>query len=236
MDRSGSTDCSMKRPTLPEEFILLTLDDEKGVFHDIPPLAIDYGAIGAVLMDLALQNRIDSDLEKITIVDPSPTGDPLYDDILTLFTHDSRSHSPKYWIKELANRLQDLRQRLLIRLVDKGILKKEKHRFLWVFSHTCYPMIDETCERTVIKRIREIVLSEEIPDPRDVVLIALVHSCDLIDRLFQPDEREAAYQRIEQISKMDLIGQALNNTITELNRLIVDAVTSVTVTAAPIRV
>ena len=37
---------------------------------------------GSVLMDLALDNRIDTDLETLTLVDATPTGDELLDPAL----------------------------------------------------------------------------------------------------------------------------------------------------------
>ena len=57
------------------------------------------------------------------------------------------------------------------------------------------------------------ILSDDIPDPKDVLLISLLVSCSLIDRLFSRTESEAAQDRIDQISQMDLIGQAVFKTI-----------------------
>jgi hypothetical protein len=38
-------------------------------------------------------------------------------------------------------------------------------------------------------------------------------SCNLIDRLFSREEREAVLERIDRIAQMDLIGQAVYKTI-----------------------
>ena len=62
--------------TIPEEFLLLTIKDEDGGFVDIPREAVSAGFIGAAIMELALQNRIDSDLERIWIVDKKLVGEP----------------------------------------------------------------------------------------------------------------------------------------------------------------
>lgn len=58
-----------------------------------------------------------------------------------------------------------------------------------------------------------VVLNDDIPDPHDIVLLALVKSCDLIERIFSQDEREEAERRVYQLSQMDLIGQAVGQTI-----------------------
>src|SRR5258708_37072838 len=65
-----------------EEITLLLLDDTQGRFVDLPLSASDVVVAGAALMDLALADRIDSGLERLTVVDTKPTGDDILDDAL----------------------------------------------------------------------------------------------------------------------------------------------------------
>ena len=65
-----------------EEITLLLLDDTQGRFVDLPLSASDVVVAGAALMDLALANRVDSDLKQLTVVDTKPTGDDILDDAL----------------------------------------------------------------------------------------------------------------------------------------------------------
>src|SRR5438874_12727193 len=65
-----------------EEITLLMLDDTQGRFVDLPLSASDVVVAGAALMDLALANRVDSDLKQLTAVDTKPTGDDILDDAL----------------------------------------------------------------------------------------------------------------------------------------------------------
>ena len=65
-----------------EEIVLLQLDDTHGSFVDLPLSAADVVLAGAALMELALHNRIDTDLEQLIVVDPTPTGDEILDDVL----------------------------------------------------------------------------------------------------------------------------------------------------------
>ncbi len=44
-----------------EELMLLILDDENGRFARVPDRLMRYALAGGVLMDLALENRIDTD-------------------------------------------------------------------------------------------------------------------------------------------------------------------------------
>ena len=60
--------------TFPEEIVLLSLDDKSGKFVDLPPLARDQALAGAALLELAFQNRIDTDLTHLTLVNAKVLG------------------------------------------------------------------------------------------------------------------------------------------------------------------
>ena len=65
-----------------EEIVLLQLDDSQGKFVNLPMSAADVVLAGAALMELALDNRVDCDLERLILVDSKPTGDDILDDVL----------------------------------------------------------------------------------------------------------------------------------------------------------
>ena len=62
--------------TFTEETLLL-LGDKEGAFLPIRPDAFECALAGAVLMDLAFAERIDTDLEALVVVDPAPTGNAM---------------------------------------------------------------------------------------------------------------------------------------------------------------
>ncbi len=222
-----------KEITFAEELLLLAINDEKGSFVEMPSMALEYALAGAILMDLAFLNRIDTDLELLEVIDTTPTQDRVLDAVLSKLTN--REKSAKCWVQEIACNYENLKDVLLDRLVERGILKLEHHKILWVFSTRRYPMIDSSQETEVRTRIRHIILTDEIPDPRDVVIISLVQACDLVDEIFEPSERKQAYKRIVQISKMDLIGQAVNRSVKELSEMLTSTTSAVSA-VNPIRV
>ena len=65
-----------------EELLLLLHSEDSGYFVPIPEWKMSCALAGGVLMDLALENRIDSDLETLILVDTTPTGDELLDPAL----------------------------------------------------------------------------------------------------------------------------------------------------------
>jgi len=212
--------------TYAEELLLLALDDEKGTFVDTPMMSLEYGLVGALLMELAIKKRIDADLDNLYLVDDSSTEDKLLDKALNMIKQEDETKSTNYWIKTIANKFCNLKEYLLQRLIDKNILKKEKHKILWVFCKRCYPVIDDSEEQEVKTRIRKTILEDEIPDPRDIVLISLIHICNLKKQIFSKDEREVATERIEKISQMDLIAQAVSEAFSEVQNIIAKAISS----------
>ena len=206
-----------------EEIVLLLLNDEDGRFAQVPAWSLNCAMAGGVLMDLALENRIDSDLDRLVLLDPSPLGDSLLDDTLAdIVTGGQRD--ARYWVERVANRGMAIRQEALSRLVDRGVLESRDDRFLWVFRSRRYPAIDGEPEREVKTRIMDVLFSNEIPGPRDVVIISLAHACDIFKQLLPRADMEKAHERIEQVRKLDLIGQAMSQAIQAIERSISSSV------------
>jgi hypothetical protein len=206
--------------TLVEEIILLTLHDQDGSFVSVPAFSMEYAISGALLMDLAQRDRIDTDPEKLMVVDQTPTGDDLLDPVLERLARSPTHLSTQEWLNALALETHPVKEHVLERLVDRGILRREEKKFLWVFGKRRYPVIDNKEQREAKLRILGILLSDEIPETRDIVLIALADACALFESILSRQEYRSAAPRIHQVARMDLIGQAMLQMIHEMRRAI----------------
>ncbi len=207
--------------TLAEELVLLVLDDKDGTMLPIPQRSFDFALSGAVLMDLALRRKIDTDPEKIWICDTHPTGEPFLDAYLSeLQMEDTKSDRIGEWIEFLAHQPSRIQEAALARLVARGVLRREDRRFFWVFETRRYPVIDDKEEREVKLRIMSVLFSEEIPDPRDVALICLVDACHLVEEILGAREAASVRGRIAVVRKLDLIGQVTQSTVREIERAV----------------
>ena len=79
-----------------EEILPLLLDENTGYFAPIPEWKMSCALAGGVLMDLAIENRIDSDLDSLTLIDATPTGDEFLDPMLEEIADDPHHHGPQY--------------------------------------------------------------------------------------------------------------------------------------------
>jgi len=211
--------------TFAEEIMLLLLDDEDGVFVPIAESTVECALAGAVLMDLAFANRIDTDLTRLMVVDRTSMGDPLLDGVLARLDTATETVDAKTWVERLSrDNAATIREAALANLVARGILERHDEKFLWVHRGRRYPMIDGQAEREVRLRIIDVLLSDDIPDPRDVALICLADACNILSDVLPEGTAEQARPRIALIRKMDLIGREVASAVTDIERSIVLAV------------
>ena len=69
-----------------------------------------------------------------------------------------------------------------------------------------------------------VLFSDEIPSPRDVVIICLADACGIFKGLLSRRELENVAPRIEQVRRLDLIGQALSKGIQDIEMSIAASV------------
>ena len=175
-------------------------------------------------MDLALLDRIDTDPQQLILLDATPLRDPMFDPTLAAIEHAGSRHDARYWVERIGDLADDIRECALARLVERGILERKEDRFLWVFRSRRYPMIGGKAEREVKQRIMGVLFSDDIPEPRDVVIICLANACRIFEKLLSPRELERASERIRQVRKLDLIGQAVSNAIWEIETSLATAI------------
>ena len=205
---------------LSEELILLLLNEESGYMEHVGGWNMACAMAGSVLADLALEYRIDTDLESLTLLDSTPTGDELLDPVLEQIAAEApEKQTAQYWIEKTADRTDRAIETALKRLVENNILDHDSGGF-WSLNRNVsrtgvYPPTGGVTRQVTKSRIFSALLDEEIPDPRDVLLVSLVAACDAFRLLLTEEEFENARDRIDLICKMDLVGQAIGRAIEE---------------------
>lgn len=205
----------MKPITFTEEIVLLALDDKTGAPLALPVTALAYGLAGAVLADLAVAGKIDTDESKLVVLDATPTDDPILDPWLALIAADKTAHPVAHWLSVLADRKDEVEQPALDRLISRGILQRQDKKILWVIGLRRYPTIDGHERMEVRTRLGQLILGDDLPDPRDAILISLLRGCHLTDKIFSGPEFAARDQRLATLAKMDLVGREVAEATTE---------------------
>ena len=196
----------------------MLLNEESGYFRQVPGWNLNCAVVGAALAELSLIGRIDTDLTSLILLDPTETGDPALDPMLKEIAREPSGRNAQYWVERLAGQAESIIDLTLARLVDLKILEHHDGdywslgRMAWRAEGYTSPDADSAAE-FVKSRIARVILDEEIPEPRDVIIISLVNTCDVLRFMFQLDD--ASEQRIELICKMDVIGRSISEAVTE---------------------
>ena len=203
-----------------EEILLLLHDEDRGDFAPgLAPHSLNIALAGAVLMDLALENRIDTDLDHLFLVDATPLEDDLLDPTLADIARDTDTRDANYWLAQTAKRGDEIRDKALARLINRGILESQSEDIFLlsrlVSRSRRYPTIDGQTVEEVQLRIMRVLFTDEIPDPRDIVIICLADACGVFKNILSQSELSEVQERIELIRKMDLIGQSVTKAIRE---------------------
>ena len=188
--------------------MLLLLNEENGYFHQVPGWDLNCAVTGAVLAELSIQDRIDTDLDSLFLVNTAETGNPALDSVLEEIAKETAQHNTQYWIERLARRAESVIDATLDRLVVLRILERHEGDFYTLSRASGTANIPDGSRLQSVKtRISNAIFDNEIPDPRDALLISLVNTCDVFRFMFQLDE--AAEDRIKLICRMALIGRSI---------------------------
>ncbi len=198
--------------SLPEELILMLLNEESGYFYQVPGWDLNCAVVGAVLAELSIESRIDTDRDSLFVLDDTETGNSTLDPILKEIASEPAQRNAQYWIERLSHYAESIIDQTLDRLVRLNILEYHDGDFWTVAPNVEQTVLfDDTEEGTGIQfvktRIRNEIYNNEIPDPRDVIIICLINTCDVFRFMFNLDEQ--AEERIEFICNMDLIGRSI---------------------------
>lgn len=200
-----------------EELTLLMLNEQTGYLEMVPGWNLSCVMAGAVLADLALERRIETDLERLYLVDRSPTGDGLLDPALKDIAESGEESDAQFWIERGSRHADEIVATTLDRLVERNILTHESGGF-WGLSRSVarsgtFPTEAVATRRESKTRILGVVLNDEIPDPRDAILVALMHTCGGFKLLLEEEDYEERLDRIELVARVDLIGRTVASAV-----------------------
>lgn len=202
--------------TLPEEVLLLALDDEKGTpgFGSMHGYAVG----GAILAELLLRGcvRVDDEGKRkkwvVAVDGAAGTGEPLLDEALARVRSAKRRGSPGTWVQRFSS-TRHLEQRLARRLCQRGVLRTEEKDLLLFFRRNTWPTVDPAPERAVRERVRRAVVSDDELDPRTLVLTALAKAGGLLKAAVDAKTIKARKARLESIADGQAAGAATEEAV-----------------------
>jgi len=166
-----------------EDLLLLLLDDETGTPAGAGTLPYTLG--GAVLAELALLGRVETQGKtsalngpEIVAVGDGPLPDPLLQAAYDQVAEKTRRVQPL-----LLTIGGGLWKTVTDRLIERGLIRREKKRVLGLFPTTRLPAADTRHEEALRQEIRAVLEEDKTPDARTAAVTALLSASGALPAL-----------------------------------------------------
>ena len=213
--------------TMLEEVVLLAVDETSGGLRSTREFGTAYALVGAVFFDLALAGKIDTDTEAIRIVDRTPTGNATLDRVLHAMAGQPQISTVREWIEEMFDRRQDFEGEALRSLIVQGILCHEKTKRLWFIDVERFPLLNNRPQQHVKIRLADAILTDRIPDTRDIMLVSIAEACGLLGYVLSDAQLSARRQRIQTLCGLETISRKVTAAIADLDHSMRHSMTKV---------
>ena len=218
-----------------EDLLLLLYDDESGKPITGSP-GLDYALAGAVLIELTVLGKVDITSAgdgvkpgRLKVLDASPTGHAILDERLA-FLADKPGKRPKDQIGRLSKKLRD---QLLARLADRGVLQADEGKVLGLFPVTRWPAKDARHEAEVRSKLENVLKVGTSPDERTGALIALLSALNVVPKVVTDAvDKKALKRRAKEIAESDWAADAVKKAFTEMQAAVTAAIVVASSTAA----
>jgi hypothetical protein len=151
----------------------------------------------AVLMELAVQNRIGLRQQVLVVLDTLPSRHPLLTACLRSLTRVSGHLRPADSIRHTAEELPQLREDLLDALVRRDILHAPK-RLFGLFGRKNYPVRSNQAQSEGLQQLKRAATGEDT-SLAALAMLAISIATSTIDQLFTFDEAETAKARFREL-------------------------------------
>jgi hypothetical protein len=206
--------------TVTEDLALLLLDPDTGRAV-VDSTSLDRALAGALLLDLATRERITGDgngaKARLSAVGAAPTGDALLDAAL------ARLDKPLRAQKAVERLARGMRRQLLERLVERGLVRRERSRLLGLFPVTTWPSADPGPAKELRGWVAAVLRDGARPDQHLALLISLVHAVKAEHKVVDGPRRQLR-ARAAEVAEGEWAGQAVRKAVQAVQSSVAAAV------------
>lgn len=203
------------------ELVLLAVESSPRAH---PARALDAGVLGAEVVELALAGRVQVTKDRVSVVDPAPTGRRTLDERLSDLV---AAGAPQQLARYLERRSRGLRDRTLDRLAAEGLVEERPSRWLGVFRLRRWFLTGAGAAAGARARLDALVHGTEPAAVEAVALAALVRATRLDRVLYPGRDGRGDRSRLERIGRDQPVGEAVGRAIAAIEA--VDAAVAATV-------
>lgn len=188
---------------LPEEALLLSLNDDTGRFEGAH---LHYLLNAAGLAELLLRARVAEEGGNVVVRDRAPTGAAPVDMALDRLLASPKPEPARAWVRQLYRDRDSVVDVLVGGLVRRMILEAREQRYLWIFRRTVFPAADSGPERDLRAQVRATARGERAADERLAVLLSLLEGGRSLGLALGRDDDRACRERVAAIRAASAVG------------------------------
>lgn len=180
-----------------EALFILALDEDEGYIIESAVEKLEAALAGAVLAELALQQRIEIRDSRVLVSNPEHLNHPILDRALNAILDDTRPRKPRYWINTLV--YHKVLREIGHDLVDQGVLFRHRKRLHLTTCSGKEQAKEPSLKYSLKVHLRKIVLAGGQPELTDQVLLSFLYHADLLRLVFTVGERKAALKQVRKL-------------------------------------
>lgn len=200
--------------TLPEEVMLIALEDKEGRMKHYD--AVDLGSVfgGAVLLELALRDRIRLEGRRVAIKEGAPLRNGVLDAAVAEIQKRNSAKTVRHWVESLGRRR--MRELILDRLFSAGIVERREGRLLGILPTRRFPTQDPKPESMMLGRLRQEVAGKTPVSVRTSALLQLIAAGGLIRGAFPKGERREAARIAKKLRTQNDLGGKVTGVVQQV--------------------
>jgi hypothetical protein len=202
--------------TIPEEFLILIIDEEKNNFSIKENRFINLSLSGGILLELILTGRLSILKNELILVDETPIENEILNKALDIIKDDGQIHSPLAWIRKLIEELGDIRQIFVNKLEKDGFVQTFTKRALFIFPVEQIKLDDPKIQKMIKERLRTCITSKKESSPRTLALVSLISASNSAYTIFTQNELETYLDTVRSLVASENIGKSVEQSIQDL--------------------
>lgn len=167
--------------SLAEGLYLIVLDDEEGRLLSAAERTYVPGLLSAAILELYLMGKVSLEDSTIKVVDTSGTGNGILDKILNQLNSETKFTDE---LNELTPHFGDIRMDMDQLLVQRGILRREETKLLWIPLSERMDNANYAFEQEIRNVLQAMVFQNAKVTPSFVILLSLIYDCKILDEVF----------------------------------------------------
>lgn len=202
--------------SIAEGFYLIALDDEEGRILAAAEKNVVPGVISACILELYLLKKIKLDGGNVTVVDTVGTGNGILDNVLKKL---QSGPSLIDQVKSMSAKFKDIQEDLNALLTQRGILRKEETKLLWIPLSERMDNANYAFEKEIRNNLKAIVFKNAKPTPAFTVLYSLIDDCNILDEVFKDKDELIDAEKVgKEIVERSGVEEPLANALKELKK------------------